>query len=268
MIANSIGLILDGNRRYSKAEGKSVYDGYVKGAAKTMDMIEWFYDYHVEESKKMELKKMESKICEEIDTRIYMDVGTKIVPECTLWVLSVTNLSRPRNEINGVLKVLIGLFCDDGLFMKQSMENGFSLHFIGNNWENRIKEMGYVEEVKVLKMAEEKTKENKNMKIAIAIAYDGKLEIVDMFNSCPTRNIADLDKHTYLGKIGMKPDIDIIIRTGGVHRTSDFMNWSCGKHTEWKFTNTLLPEITKEEFYSHLLAYQDRVLVSEERKTV
>lgn len=274
MSVKSLGILLDGNRRYSKANGLTLLEGYLKGAQKSMEMANWFEQYYYRDNS-ADQHHLTSDTKDEKKSTCTQAAMLKLTPELTMFVMSLANFSRPKEEVNKVLEVLNRVFSPGGQFLEICLNNGYKLNFIGHQWQQKFKEFSKGDElVDCLQKAEELTKSGTRMKIAVAVNYDGKQEIIDMFQELMSTqssiNVAPsveaLNKVTYLAKIGMNPSIDLIIRTGGANRMSEFMNWSCAKRTEWRFVNAMLPDLSKEQFDKILLDYDYRVLTTEDRK--
>lgn len=228
-----IAFSMDGNRRWSKEEGlPNIYEGYKEGAKRAIDVTTW---------------------CHEL--------GLK---EVTLWALSVKNLTRSREEIDGVVKLLVEIFRSDSLTFKHLMNMQTKIIFIGE-WIKCMEEQ-YPEMIRVFKEAQSLTHHNTGIKMAVAVAYDGKREIVEIFRVCSnsTPSVGEMNDNTYLAKAGMGPP-HLIIRTGGAKRISDFMNWD-GGDSELIFIKTKWPGISKDIILNALEEYRlQRVPTTGER---
>ena len=112
----------------------------------------------------------------------------------------------------------------------------------------------------------EKTKTHDNLTINFAMAYGGREEIVDAvrkiaedvkFGSINITNIDSIDEKMFASKLYLNSDPEIVIRTGGDKRTSNFLPWQT-IYSEWFFTTSLWPEFSKEEFVKILDEFNSR----------
>ena len=151
----------------------------------------------------------------------------------TLFAFSTENWKRPKTEIIFLFNLLDN-FIDQKI--KEFNENNIKLKIIGNInvFENKLKNK--------LKKSEQLTKNNRKLQVNLALNYGSKLELVDTFKKLITTNkdinIKNIEKNLYTSNI---PDPDILIRTGGKKRLSNFLLWQMA-YTELFFVEKLWPD--------------------------
>jgi len=212
-----IALILDGNKRWAKKQKVSLFKGYKKG----FDNIE-------------------------VISRSCLDLG---VSNLTLFTLSSENLNR--NSVNNIFKIIYDYF------------NEFLTKFV-NEKKIRIKVIGRRENLpnKIIDMinkCERLTSENTLLNLNLAFNYGFKNEIVDVLKKIKFDNVnIDLNNEKEIKKLfylGNTPDPEILIRTGGNNRLSNFILYNL-TYTELFFTNTLWPDFNKQELLEIFNEYQ------------
>jgi short-chain Z-isoprenyl diphosphate synthase len=182
------------------------------------------------------------------------EVGIKIV---TLWVLSPSNLDRPEEEVGPLLEVIVALV--------QSLARA-------KKW--RVQIVGALEMLPdataaALRAASATTEGNPGMHINVAVSYAGRQELRDAFRSLlaeeasrgatleelsHTVEIDQISRHLYTAG---QPDPDLIIRTSGEQRLSDFLIWQSA-HSEFYFCEALWPDFRRVDFLRALRAFAQR----------
>jgi short-chain Z-isoprenyl diphosphate synthase len=226
-----IGIILDGNRRYGRSRGVSdPQDVYKLGARKLDDVLDWCAEF--------------------------------AIPAVTLWVLSADNLRRSQREVSGILAAveekLLSLARDPQIHSRRV----------------RVSAIGRLEllpasALAAVDAAREATASHGGMALTIAVAYDGRQEIVDAVRALlaeQQREGASLAEvaaqisttaiSRYLYTAG-GPDPDLIIRTSGEIRLSGFLLWQSA-YSEYYFTDVNWPAFRKIDFLRAIRAYQQR----------
>jgi undecaprenyl diphosphate synthase len=172
----------------------------------------------------------------------------------TLYAFSAENWRRPEEEIEALWSLLREYLAREE---KTLMENNILLHAIG-----RIEELpGKVKEG--IKMTMAKTANNTGLKLFIALNYGGRGEIVDAVRKlCQLmreKKIEKVDEELISSLLYTKdiPDPDILIRTSGELRVSNFLLWQIA-YTEFWVTETLWPDFTKKELFAAIHDYQKR----------
>ena len=223
-IPNHIAVIMDGNGRWAKKKGKERIQGHKKGILSVRKLVE--------EASKINISYL------------------------TLFAFSTENWKRPKNEVSTLMDLIV-LSLDKEL--KTIIENKIKLNAIGdiNSLPKEVK--------KKLKETIEKTKNNRKLTLTIAINYGGKEEITNAVNTIINKvkkNIILEEKvdeelintHLYSNNL---PDVDLLIRTSGEKRISNFLLWKIS-YAELYFTNILWPEFSKNDFNKALNNYQKR----------
>ncbi len=159
------------------------------------------------------------------------------IPVLTFYVFSTENWRRPKTEINFLFKLLVNYFREE---LNNVISNGIKINIIGklNNLPNTIRSS--------LKKTIELTKKNKQIIVNLAINYGSKDEIIDSIKKIKKKNkinMNSLEKNLYTKNL---PNPDILIRTGGRKRLSNFMLWQLA-YTEIYFLDKLWPDFTKKD---------------------
>jgi undecaprenyl diphosphate synthase len=182
-------------------------------------------------------------------TKAACGVGVKTL---SLYAFSLENWSRPETEISVLMKLLESFLIND---LVTFMNNGIKFRVIGNRSKLPEKIQYLISHV------ESMTSENSNLLVHCALSYGGRDEIVRAvkraFNNGVTPD--DLTEEilgSHLDTTGVS-DPDLIIRTSGEQRLSNFLLWQSA-YSEFFFTNTLWPDFTKEEFLEAIYQYQIR----------
>ncbi|MDD3051625.1 MAG: isoprenyl transferase [Candidatus Cloacimonetes bacterium] len=219
-----IAIIMDGNGRWAKQRGKNRLFGHQAGVKSVRAVIE---------------------------------AGVEIELECmTLYAFSTENWNRPKTEVQALLKMIQNYLVKE---IKELSDNNVIVNFIGS--KKHISE-SYREKIhKTCQMSWTNT----GMRLNIAMNYGGRIEITEAVQQIAE----DIEK----GKIkrddiseslissylytAQYPDPDLIIRTSGEYRLSNYLIWQSA-YSEFWFTDTLWPDFGKDEFLDAVLDYQNR----------
>ena len=158
------------------------------------------------------------------------------IPIITFYVFSTENWRRPKSEINFLFKLIINYFRKE---LDTVISNGIKINIIGkiNRLPSKIKIS--------LKDVVKKTKKNKKIIVNLAINYGSRDEIVDACKKTKDKiNVRSLSKNLYTQRL---PNPDILIRTGGHKRLSNFMLWQLA-YTEIYFIDKLWPDFNSKDF--------------------
>lgn len=174
----------------------------------------------------------------------------------TLYAFSTENWQRPQGEVSGLMR-LLSQFLDSELDELHSQD--ICLRTIGD--------VGRLPEKLTDKLAaaKEKTRNNRSMVLNIALSYGGRREILNaalgiaralLKGELKEEDVTDLVFSNFLDTRDL-PDPDLLIRTGGEVRISNFLLWQAA-YTELYFTSTLWPDFDDEEFLKAIEAYRSR----------
>ncbi|MDP1729390.1 MAG: polyprenyl diphosphate synthase [archaeon] len=202
-----IGIIVDGNRRFAKAQSKKPWEGHREGANILKDFFNW--------SKELKIK------------------------EITAYVLSTENLNREKQEVDELFKLFKEYF-KELQKDKKIDEEKVKISFIGDLSlvPKDIKELA--------EKLMERTKNYENYKINFCFAYGGRNELVYAVNKLLKENKKQITEQDITNSLWLQSEPDFIIRTGGKIRTSNFLPWQ-SVYSEWIFLEKMWPEITKED---------------------
>jgi undecaprenyl diphosphate synthase len=182
-----------------------------------------------------------------------IEIGVKNI---TLFVFSMENWKRPKIEINALMRLLVNSLEKE---LDSLMENEIKLCAIGdlNALNKQSKEK--LNEVIL------KTSNNKKLVLTLAISYGSRQEINNAFklisnkvknNIISEENIDEkiINEHLYTRNL---PNVDLLIRTGGEYRISNFLLWQIA-YAELYFSNVLWPDFRKNDFFNAIICYQKR----------
>ena len=204
-----VAVIMDGNGRWAKERSHPRVWGHVRGSYVVSDIVE------------------------EADA-----LGLSAL---TLYAFSTENWSRPYEEINTLFNLL-------KKFLEQNkikiIENRIRFNVIGDRTSLPEETKGLIEFI------EKETVGNDGLQLSFAFDYGGRMEILDAFKAVASKKsvekitIDDVADNLYISKRG---DVDLLIRTGGEHRISNFLLWQIA-YAEIYFTETKWPDFSREEF--------------------
>ncbi len=219
-LPNHVAIIMDGNGRWAQQRGLLRLEGHQAGAENIRPIIKYLNQHHI-----------------------------KYV---TLYGFSTENWNRPEEEVAGLLHLF-----EESIdkYVSELHENGIKLRHIG-----RLEELPQSLQL-VINRATELTKNNTRMTLSFALNYGGRLEILDavrhiIAKGIPIQNIDEVLFNSYLYTGGL-PDVDLVIRTSGEFRTSNFLIWQAA-YSEYYFTDVLWPDFNQKELEKALLAYSQR----------
>lgn len=168
----------------------------------------------------------------------------------TLFAFSTENWSRPKNEVDFLMKLFIDSIKTE---LEELSSNSVRLRFIGNihNLNTNLKE--------VIKFAENETKSNNKVILSIALNYGGKWDIINATNQILTTNLKKINESEFNNYTSLSslPDPDLLIRTGGEHRISNFLLWNIS-YSELYFTDELWPDFDENSFKKIINVFDKR----------
>jgi undecaprenyl diphosphate synthase len=189
--------------------------------------------------------------------RVTVETCAKLgVENLTLYAFSTENWNRPKLEVDTLMKLLISSLKKEFETLQQ---NNIRLNCIGNIdlLPNSAK--------KELLTVIEKTKNNTRMTLTLALSYGSREELlnaVKIISDKVKNNIISIDtidesiinQHLYTHNL---PDVDLVIRTSGEHRISNFLLWQIA-YAEFYFTDVLWPDFKEDDLYEAIISYQKR----------
>ena len=184
--------------------------------------------------------------------RILKSLGQHGIEFVTLYAFSTENWNRPADEVKGIFGILTEVV---GREARELHKNGVRIRHIG-----RLE--GLPEGVqKSIKKAVKLTENNQGMTLVVALNYGGRTEILDAMrriceDKIPVGGVDEALFSRYLYTDGL-PDVDLVIRTSGEVRTSNFLIWQSA-YSEYYFTPVLWPDFDEAELEKALLAYSQR----------
>lgn len=178
------------------------------------------------------------------------------IENLTLYAFSTENWNRPKLEVDTLMKLLVSSLRKE---LKTLQENNIRLNSIGN-LSKMPKSI-----LKELNEVIEKTKNNTRMTLTLALSYGSREELLNVVKNISDKvknNIISIDvidesiinEHLYTHNL---PDVDLLIRTSGEHRISNFLLWQIA-YAELFFTDVLWPDFTEEHLYEAIISYQKR----------
>lgn len=219
-----IAIIMDGNGRWAKKKGLLRAAGHKRGTKAVREVVE---------------------SCAELG-----------VPNLTLYAFSTENWNRPKKEVDILMRLLVTSLKDE---IKTLQKNDIALNTIGN-----IKNLPDKAQ-KELKEVISKTKNNTRLLLTLALSYGAREELLKTVKEISLKvknNIISPDEideshinnHLYTKDL---PDVDLLIRTSGEQRVSNFLLWQIA-YAEFYFTKVLWPDFRKAHLYDAIYNYQKR----------
>jgi undecaprenyl diphosphate synthase len=174
----------------------------------------------------------------------------------TLYAFSTENWNRPKLEVDTLMKLLISSLKKE---LETLQKNNIRLNCIGNI------DLLPITAKKELLAVIEKTKNNSRMTLTLALSYGSREELlnaVKIISNKVKNNIISIDtldesiinQHLYTHNL---PDVDLVIRTSGEHRISNFLLWQIA-YAEFYFTDVLWPDFKEDDLYEAIISYQKR----------
>jgi undecaprenyl diphosphate synthase len=219
-----LAIIMDGNGRWAKQQGMLRAFGHENGTKSVKIIVE---------------------ACAKLG-----------IENLTLYAFSTENWNRPKLEVDLLMKLLINSLKKE---LDTLVKNNIKLNSIGN-LENLPKSVQ-----KELTEVIEKTKNNTRMTLTLALSYGSREEIINAVKKISDKvknNIISIDSiddsilnnHLYTHNL---PDVDLVIRTSGEHRISNFLLWQIA-YAEFYFTDVLWPDFSEDNLYEAIISYQKR----------
>ena len=219
-----LAIIMDGNGRWAKQKGLLRALGHENGTKSVRQTVE---------------------------TCAKLGIGN-----LTLYAFSTENWNRPKLEVDTLMKLLVRSLKNE---LKTLQKNNIRLNSIGNI------DMLPKSIQKELNEVIATTKDNNKMTLTLALSYGAREELLNAVKKISDKvknNIISIDtidesiinQHLYTHNL---PDVDLLIRTSGEHRISNFLLWQIA-YAELFFTEVLWPDFTEEHLYEAIISYQKR----------
>ncbi|TYQ00281.1 undecaprenyl diphosphate synthase [Tenacibaculum adriaticum] len=223
-VPNHIAIIMDGNGRWAKGRGMQRVFGHKNALTAVREAVAGA-----------------------------SDIGTKYI---TLYAFSTENWNRPKLEVDALMSLLVSTLKKE---LPSFQENEIKINSIGNIDQLPKKTQ------KVLTNIIEETKKNTKITLTFALSYGSREEIVNAIKNISKKvvnNELDIEKideniinnHLYTFNL---PDVDLMIRTSGEQRISNFLLWQMA-YAELYFTEILWPDFRKENLFDAIIDYQNR----------
>jgi undecaprenyl diphosphate synthase len=221
MSIKHLAIIMDGNRRWAVSRNLKSYEGHVKGANNLFNIIE--------------------------------AVNKNKIDFLTVFVFSTENWKRSKTEISFLMDLLVK-FLDDTI--QKISSNDYKVRFIGNLVpfkKNIIKKINFIQD---------NTSNNKGITISIALNFGGRSDIINatnkILNTEPRLKLIDEENFKNFTFNNSIPDPDLLIRTGGEMRLSNFLLWDLA-YTELMFLPQMWPEFDEQILDECIINYNNRI---------
>jgi len=223
-VPEHIAIIMDGNGRWAKQQGENRIFGHYEGVNSVRDVVE-----------------------------AAGEAGVKYI---TLYAFSTENWNRPKEEVDALMELLVSTI---SMETPQLNKKNVSLQAIGNL--NSLPPACLQE----LNESIDITSKNTGLKLILALSYSAKWEITEAVKQIAqnikngelsVENITEASIEHYLCTKNI-PDPELMIRTSGEHRISNFLLWQLA-YAEFYFTEKLWPDFRKDDLFTAILNYQNR----------
>lgn len=213
-----VAVIMDGNGRWAKKQGIKRIFGHQNAIEAVRDI-----------------------------TEAGAELGIK---HLTLYAFSTENWERPKLEVDGLMTLLVNTIKSE---MPTLVKNNIKLSTIGKTED--LPEAAQ----KNLQQAISTTSTNNGMELILALNYSGRWDILNAVNSALKQGVQNVDTSSLSELLSTKgtPDPELLIRTSGEMRISNFLLWQMA-YTELFFTDVLWPDFRKKHLYEAIIAYQNR----------
>ncbi|MDG2138945.1 MAG: isoprenyl transferase [Flavobacteriales bacterium] len=219
-IPKHIAITMDGNGRWAKEKGKSRMFGHNNGVKAVRDTVEGAVEYGIQ----------------------YL----------TLFAFSTENWKRPKMEIDALMSLLVSSIHDE---TKTLIKNNIRLKVIGNILQLPKKCQKKLDECMLL------TKDNTRMTLTLALSYSGKWELLNAIKNIikDKRTEKEISEELFQQYLTTKnvPDPELLIRTSGEHRISNFMLWQIA-YSELYFTDKKWPDFRRNDLKNAIINFQTR----------
>ena len=214
IVPKHVGIILDGNRRFAKKLMLKPWKGHEWGAGKVEKLFDWAKNFGIK--------------------------------ELTLYAFSLENFNQPKEELDYLMSILKKEF-KKLLTDKRITNENIRINFIGKltKVDSELQD--------IMAQVMEKTRKHSNYTVNFAVAYGGQQEVIDAVKKIAkqvksgTLDINQINKDSFYNNMWLKSEPDLIIRTGGDKRTSNFLSFQSA-YSEWIFLEKFWPEFEEQDF--------------------
>jgi undecaprenyl diphosphate synthase len=223
-IPNHVAIIMDGNGRWAKMKGQDRVFGHMNGVSSIRNVL-----------------------------KAAIEIGVNYL---TLYAFSTENWDRPKNEVDALMNLLVKSLLEE---VEELNKNGVRLNAIGDLEQLPIKAQD------LLKKSIDLTRDNSNITLTLALSYSARWEILNAAKKIAEKvkdgslNSKEINEQLFSSELTTSsiPDPELLIRTSGEHRISNFLLWQLA-YAEFYFTDELWPDFDKQSFYKAIANYQLR----------
>ncbi len=227
IVPKHVAVIMDGNRRFSRRLMAKPWKGHEWGAEKVEKFLNW---------------------CNELG-----------VEEVTLYAFSVQNFERSKEEFDALMKIFLSSFEKLNARLSRSVAGDSTgrVRFIGR------RNLFPADVQTAMNNLENISKNRQGMQVNVAMGYGGREEVIDAVRAL-SKEVAsgavapeNITEDMFAQHLYMVSEPDLVMRTGGEHRTSNFLLWQ-SSYAEWIFLEKCWPELEREDFVSAITEYGAR----------
>ena len=213
-----IGIIMDGNRRYARANNRAIFEGHAEGYTKLKEVLRWARE--------------------------------AAIPHVAAYAFSTENWHRSEKEVGYLMALFRSILENE---TREMLLERVHVRFVGDR--TRLGE----DMQKMMEEMEAATADGYEITLHLLMSYGGRAEIVAATNALLQEGAASVTEETFAERLGSRPmpDPDLIIRTGGEKRLSDFLPWQ-SVYSELFFVDALWPDFSREAFDSILAEFSSR----------
>ena len=223
-VPRHVAIIMDGNGRWAKKQGEVRLFGHSSGVEAVREVL---------------------KGC--------VDLGVRYL---TLYAFSTENWNRPKEEVDGLMNLMVETIANE---VDELNSSNVRLRSIGD--ESKLPEACRNE----LRKAKEATAKNNQVDLVLALNYSARWEILNAVKNIANKvekgeaKSSDIDDDFFENELSLSgtPDPELLIRTSGEYRLSNFLLWQIA-YAELYFTDKLWPDFNKQDFFEAILDYQNR----------
>lgn len=217
-VPNCIGIIMDGNRRWARANGLTVFEGHSEGYKKLQEVL-----------------------------KIVRNSGIR---HAAVYAFSTENWNRSEKEVSQLMKLFSSILENE---TEKMLKEKVRVMFVGDR-SKFSKNMQ-----KMMEQMEQVTSKNYEVTMYLLMSYGGHADIVAAANTAVTSGVSEITENDFVSGLlsNSVPSIDLIIRTGGEKRLSNFLPWQSA-YSELFFSDTMWPDFSEKELNEILQDFSKR----------